>query len=139
MAVVAAKKLSQVVVHLAIAFLVTWGLTGSMLVGGMAVLIEPVINVLLLPLHERVWTRIRANIALQGRRYLLISAEKVSQTVLHMGVAFGVMFWMTGSAAIGGLAAVVEPVCNVLVLPLLERVWQGWEARRSIPAQSCAV
>lgn len=135
MAVVAAKKLSQVVVHLAIAFAVTWALTGSMLAGGMAVLIEPVINVLLLPFHQRAWTRIRAGMAAARRRYLVVTAEKVSQTALHMGVAFGVMYWMTGSAAIGGLAALIEPVCNVLVLPLLDRAWAGWTVTR----QSCAV
>ena len=135
MAVVAAKKLSQVITHLVIAFVVTWALTGSMLVGGMAVLIEPVINVLLLPFHERAWTRIRAGMAAARQRYLLISAEKVSQTALHMAVAFAVMYWMTGSAAIGGLAALIEPVCNVLVLPLLERAWQRWTVTR----ESCAV
>jgi uncharacterized membrane protein len=131
MAAVAAKKLSQVVAHLAIAFVVTYAVTGSMLVGGMAVLIEPVINVLLLPLHERVWERIRRVIATE-RRYLLVTAEKVSQTALHMGVAFAVMFWMTGSLAIGGLAAVLEPVCNVLLLPVLERAWTRTQ-------DSCAV
>jgi uncharacterized membrane protein len=135
MAVVAAKKLSQVIAHLAIAFVVTWAVTGSMLAGGLAVLVEPVINVLLLPIHERIWARIRAGLAAARRRYLLLTCEKVSQTVLHMGVAFAVMFWMTGSLAIGGLAAVIEPVCNVLILPVLERAWEGW----STPRQSCAL
>jgi uncharacterized membrane protein len=134
MAVVAAKKLSQVVTHLVIAFVVTYALTGSMLVGGAAVLIEPVINVLLLPFHERAWAGIRRGIA-DGRRYLLVTAEKVSQTGLHMGVAFGVLYWMTGSAAIGGLAAVLEPVCNVLLLPVLDRAWALW----SVARESCAV
>lgn len=124
MAVVAAKKLSQVLAHLAIAFIVTYAVTGSMLVGGIAVLIEPVINVLLLPLHQRVWERIRRSIG-TARRYLLVTAEKISQTGLHMGVAFSVMYSMTGSLAIGGLVAVLEPVCNVLLLPFIDRAWES--------------
>lgn len=138
MAVVAAKKFSQVVAHLVIAFVVTYAVTGSMLVGGAALLIEPVINVLLLPLHERTWACIRrAGVAdlLQGRRYLLTTAEKLSQTALHMGVAFAVMAWMTGSLALGGIVALLEPVCNVLVMPWIDRAWKRW----TVPAGSCAV
>lgn len=137
MAVVAAKKLSQVVAHLLIAFVVTYAVTGSMLVGGIAVLVEPVINVLLLPLHQRVWERICRTLVV-SRRYLLITAEKVSQTALHMGVAFAVMVWMTGSLALGGLAAVLEPICNVLLLPVLDRVWDSRTAPRDSGA-ACAV
>ena len=121
MAVVAAKKLSQVAVHLLIAFLVTYAVTGSMLAGGAAVLLEPVINVLLLPLHQRAWARVRR--AGVRRLYLLVTGEKLSQTGLHMGVAFAVMYSMTGSVAVGGIVAVLEPVCNVLVLPWVDRAW----------------
>lgn len=40
-----------------------------------------------------------------------------------MAVAFTVMYAFTGSIAFGGIAAVVEPVCNVLLLPLHDRLW----------------
>jgi uncharacterized membrane protein len=40
-----------------------------------------------------------------------------------MGVAFGVMYAMTGSLAFGGVAALVEPICNVALLPLHDRLW----------------
>lgn len=41
-----------------------------------------------------------------------------------MAVAFGVMYAVTGSMAFGGIAAVIEPICNVLLLPLHDRLWR---------------
>lgn len=54
----------------------------------------------------------------------MIIIEKISQTLLHMSVAFSVAFVFTGSLSVGGLAALVEPVCNVLLLPLHDRTWK---------------
>lgn len=51
------------------------------------------------------------------------AGQTISQVALHMSVAFGVMYAMTGSLAFGGVAALVEPVCNVALLPLHDRVW----------------
>ncbi len=48
---------------------------------------------------------------------------KTSQVLLHMGVAFAVTYAFTGSLAVGGLAAVVEPICNVTLMPLHDRLW----------------
>ncbi len=122
--VVAAKKTSQAVAHLAIAFVITYAVTGSMLIGGLALLIEPVINVLLLPFHEKAWSAIRARARGERERYMRIAAEKVSQTALHMIVAFSVMYFATGSLAFGGMAAVLEPICNVILLPIHDRFWE---------------
>ena len=129
--VVAAKKTSQVAAHLAIAFVITYGVTGSMLIGGLALLIEPVINVLLLPFHEKAWSAIRAKARDERERYMRIAAEKVSQTTLHMIVAFGVMYLATGSLAFGGMVAVLEPICNVILLPIHDRFWEKLELRFS--------
>lgn len=54
---------------------------------------------------------------------MLIVAQKTSQIMLHMSVAFGVTYAFTGSLATGGMAAVLEPICNVLLLPLHDRLW----------------
>lgn len=121
--VVAAKKTSQIVAHLAIAFVITYAVTGSVLIGGLALLIEPIINVLLLPFHERAWDVLRARARDERDRYMKVAAEKISQTILHMCVAFGVMYVATGSLAFGGLAAVLEPICNVFLLPIHDRFW----------------
>lgn len=121
--VIAARTVSQVVTHMGIAFCIMFFLTGSVAFGGLAALLEPVINVALLPLHQRAWARVRAQ-QFQPPRAALLSAEKLSQVSMHMGVAFAVMFWATGSVAFGGLAAVFEPICNVLLLPSHDRVWE---------------
>lgn len=122
---IAAKRVSQVVTHMGIGFALAATMSGSVLLGGLAVLIEPVINVVLLPFHERAWeAKLHAVTTVRGR-YTLLAAEKISQTGLHAAVAFGVMWSVTGSMALGGLAALVEPVCNVMIMPLHDRLWDA--------------
>lgn len=127
--VVAAKKTSQVITHMAIAFAIAYAVTGSVVFSGLAIIVEPVINVLLLPFHERAWAAVRARASSDYDRYIKIAAEKVSQTLMHMVVAFTVIYYATGSLAFGGLAAILEPVCNVLLLPVHDRFWDKLEYR----------
>lgn len=119
---IAAKKMSQVTAHMGIAFGLMYVLTGSLAFGGLAAVLEPVINVALLPFHERAWHGLRARFV--GRRLALLAAEKASQTAMHAGVAFGVMYFATGSLAFGGLAAVLEPIINVIALPWHDRLFE---------------
>ena len=125
----AAKTFSQVVTHMSIAFGLAYLLTGSLALGGLAAIIEPVINVALLPLHEKLWHAIRRRHAHSRIGMAALAGEKLSQTLMHMGVAFAVMYWATGSAAFGGLLAVVEPICNVIVLPFHDRLWERFRTR----------
>ena len=130
--VTAAKTLSQVVTHMAIAFSITWTMTGSAALGGVAALLEPMVNVALLPLHERLWKRLRGSIArLRESARIGLLAERLSQTALHTGVAFGVMYAASGSLALGGMAALLEPIINVLVLPYHDRAWERLRARKA--------
>ncbi|GGI55127.1 DUF2061 domain-containing protein [Oxalicibacterium solurbis] len=55
---------------------------------------------------------------------MVTAARTVSQVALHMSVAFAVMYAFTGSIALGGVAAVVEPICNVILLPVHDRLWE---------------
>jgi uncharacterized membrane protein len=126
-----ARKGSQVITHLAIGFAIAYAVTGSIALGGLAVLIEPVLNVLLVPIHERVWHRKLKEVAGQ-RRYLMLTFEKISLTAMHMVVAFTVLYGATGSAAFGGLAAVLEPVCNVMLMPLHDRLWDKLQLGRQV-------
>lgn len=125
--IVAAKKMSQVATHMSLAFVLMYVMTGSVAFGGLAAVIEPVINVALLPLHEGFWRRLRQRAA----RYAtaVLAAEKVSQTAFHMVIAVAVMYWATGSLALGGLAAILEPILNVVALPYHDRMWDRFEAR----------
>lgn len=51
------KTISFAIMHFSIAFLVTWLLTGSVLVGGAVALVEPAVNTLAFYFHERLWAR----------------------------------------------------------------------------------
>lgn len=128
-----ARKGSQVITHLAIGFAIAYAVTGSMALGGLAVLIEPLLNVLLVPVHEKAWHR-RLHGSSGRRRYLLLTAEKFSLGAMHMGVAFGVLYCATGSTALGGLAAVLEPLCNVILMPLHDRMWDKLPFGRGLRA-----
>ena len=132
--VVAAKKTSQVITHMAIAFTIAYAMTGSVMFSGLAIIIEPVINVLLLPFHEKAWAAVHARAVSTRDRYMKIAAEKASQTLMHMVVAFTVIYAATGSLAFGGLAAIPEPICNVLLLPVHYRFWNKLEERLAIRA-----
>ena len=60
---------------------------------------------------------------------MLLLARKASQVGLHMSVAFAVTYAFTGSLATGGVAAVLEPICNVVLLPLHDRLWDKLRVR----------
>jgi uncharacterized membrane protein len=47
----AARKGSQVITHMAIGFALAYAFTGSIALGGLAVLFQPVLNALLRPSH----------------------------------------------------------------------------------------
>ena len=55
---------------------------------------------------------------------------KTSQVCLHMCVAFSVTYAFTGSLAVGGVAAIVEPICNVMLMPLHDKVWARFRNSR---------
>lgn len=67
---------------------------------------------------------------------MVTAARTTSQVLLHMGVAFGVMWGATGSVAFGGVAAVVEPLCNVALLPLHDRLWAHIQATLALRQQA---
>ena len=130
---VVARKGSQILTHLAIGFAITYAITGSVMLGGVAVLIEPLLNVLLVPFHERAWKRM-VHRAAAGQRILILTLEKISLTAMHMGVAFLVLFSATGSMAFGGLAAILEPVCNVLLMPFHDKLWDNLQSGQTVRA-----
>ena len=55
---------------------------------------------------------------------MLLIAYKTSEILVHMVVSFVVTMAFTGSFAVGGVAAVVEPICTVALMPLHERFWE---------------
>ncbi|WP_194722525.1 DUF2061 domain-containing protein [Noviherbaspirillum malthae] len=73
---------------------------------------------------------------------MVTAAKTVSQIAVHMAVAFITMYVVTGSMAFGGLAALLEPICNVIVMPFHEKLWeriqQRMEARRQAASPAVA-
>ena len=60
---------------------------------------------------------------------MVTAAKTTSQITMHMGVAFGIMYVFTGSLALGGVAAVLEPIVNVTLLPLHDKMWERIRAK----------
>lgn len=55
---------------------------------------------------------------------MVTAAKTTSQIGLHMTVAFGLMYMITGSLTFGGVAAILEPICNVIVMPFHDKLWE---------------
>ena len=45
---------------------------------------------------------------------------------VHFTVAFTVAYLLTGSVVIGGLVALVEPLCNTVAYHFHEMAWARW-------------
>lgn len=53
------KTVTFAVMHFTVAFLVTWALTGDILIGSLVAMVEPAINTVAFYFHEKVWGRIK--------------------------------------------------------------------------------
>ncbi|MBA3980356.1 MAG: hypothetical protein C0462_07110 [Alcanivorax sp.] len=53
------KTASFGVMHITVAFLVVWAMTGDWMIGGAVALVEPLVNTVAYHFHEKVWLRIR--------------------------------------------------------------------------------
>jgi uncharacterized membrane protein len=60
---------------------------------------------------------------------MVTAARTASQIGVHMAVAFATLYVVTGSIAFGGIAAILEPICNVLVMPLHDKLWERIRTR----------
>ncbi len=61
-------------------------------------------------------------------------AKTITFGITHMAVAFGVVYAMTGSVALGGAVALVEPLANTVAYFFHEKVWQRLGNRKRPPA-----
>ncbi|MFM2404659.1 MAG: hypothetical protein RL223_2539 [Pseudomonadota bacterium] len=55
-------------------------------------------------------------------------AKTLSFGVLHVGIAFGVSYALSGSLAVAGAVTLVEPLCNMVA----HYFFDGWWARREV-------
>jgi uncharacterized membrane protein len=52
--------------------------------------------------------------------------------MVHLSVAFTVVYLLTGSALAGGLVALVEPACNTVAYHFHEKIWAAVRRRQSL-------
>lgn len=116
------KTLSFAVLHLLIAVMVGYALTGSFLLAGAFALIEPAFNTLVHHRLEHFWPRLPA-------AWRSIWLKSLVFTVSHLVIAVAVGLALTGSLAIAGAQAVIEPLCNGVALVLFDRWWAAREQR----------
>jgi uncharacterized membrane protein len=61
----------------------------------------------------------------------MIKTKTLTFAIVHMTVAFGVVYLMTGSMVLGGAVALIEPLCNTVAYFFHERVWERVIRNRS--------
>ncbi|MDP1650323.1 MAG: DUF2061 domain-containing protein [Rubrivivax sp.] len=61
-------------------------------------------------------------------------AKSASFGVIHLGIAFGVSYALTGSVAIAGAITLVEPIVNTMAHYFFDRWWE----RRARPLPAAA-
>ena len=54
--------------------------------------------------------------------------------VMHITVAFTIVYLMTGDFVVGGAVAIIEPLCNSVGYFFHERLWERWRANGSLNA-----
>lgn len=52
------KTVTFGIMHISIAFLVVWAMTGSPWIGGAVALVEPLVNTIAYFFHEKIWLRL---------------------------------------------------------------------------------
>ena len=52
--------------------------------------------------------------------------------VMHISIAFTIVYLMTGDLMVGGAVALVEPLCNSVAYFFHERLWERWRAGGSM-------
>jgi uncharacterized membrane protein len=50
-------------------------------------------------------------------------AKTASFGVMHLGIAFSVSYILTGSVAISGAIALIEPLCNTVAHYFFDKYW----------------
>lgn len=120
------KTGSFAVVHLAIAVSLGYLFTGSLVLAGLISLIEPALNTFAHAVFDSWWSRRHGDEPALRKTALF--------AMIHFVNAVAVVWVLTGSIAIAGALALVEPLVNAVALHAFDGWWaRGARARRSIP------
>jgi uncharacterized membrane protein len=61
-------------------------------------------------------------------------AKTATFAIVHFAVAFGIAYLLTGSVAIAGALALLEPLANTVAYLVHERAWARFMARPTPPS-----
>ncbi|RJG09987.1 DUF2061 domain-containing protein [Pseudomonas cavernicola] len=61
--------------------------------------------------------------------------KTITFTMMHFCIAFSVAYALTGSIAVGGLVAAVEPLVNSVGFYFHEKIWQRFEHGKSLKTE----
>lgn len=61
----------------------------------------------------------------------MASRKTVTFALMHMSVAFAIVYLLTGSPALGGAVALIEPAVNTIAYFFHEKFWERFGIRRS--------
>ena len=69
-------------------------------------------------------------------------AKSATFGVMHLGIAFGVTYTLTGSLSVAGAVTLVEPLCNTVAHYFFDRWWDrklpaGNGSTSTLPIPSC--
>ncbi|MCP9759940.1 DUF2061 domain-containing protein [Aquitalea sp. S1-19] len=126
------KTLTFAVCHFSVAFAVSYALTGSLAISGAMALAEPLANTVTYHFHDKIWDKVMARAPV---RHLAL-AKTATFAACHFAVAFTLAWLLTGSIALAGLLALVEPLVNTVAYFIHEQVWQLVRAAKPVPAKS---
>ncbi len=62
--------------------------------------------------------------------------KTITFACVHFTVAFSVTYALTGSVALGGLIALIEPACNTIAYYLHERAWASMTGRATVASST---
>jgi uncharacterized membrane protein len=109
------KTASFAVIHLTIAILLGYLLTGSFVLAGLIALIEPALNTAAHFAFDRWW---------EGRHGAAPSVRKTALfATIHFANAVAVIWLLSGNLAIAGAMALIEPLANAVALYHFDRWW----------------
>ena len=111
------KTGSFAVIHLAIAVSIGYLFTGSLVLAGLISLIEPALNTVAHAVFDQWWSR------RHGEEPAL--RKTVLFAMIHFVNAVAVVWAVTGSIAIAGALALIEPLANAVAL----HAFDGWWAQ----------
>lgn len=111
------KTASYYVVHIGVAAVVAYAVTGNWWVALTLSLLEPSVQAVVYFLHDKAWARV----PLQRFRTLVKTA---SYYVVHLVVAAGVTYAVTADAVAALTLSLLEPTVQMLFFFLHEKIWE---------------